>query len=72
LISGNDFAFTETRLIATAIYSRTKQQHKNVTDAGRNCEHVVASVACAAKQRPQIRAQENVTRNAAAIIGRWE
>ena len=36
----------------------------------RNCEHVIADLRC--KAAPPIRAQENVTRNAAAIIGRWE
>jgi len=33
-LSSNDFASTESRLIVTAIHSRTKQHHKDVTDAG--------------------------------------
>ena len=31
-VSRNEFAFTQTRLIMTTIYSRTEQHHKEVID----------------------------------------
>src|SRR4029077_19794654 len=61
LISGNDFAFTETRLIATSIYSRTKQQHKNVTDAGpklRTCSRECRLRCKAATSNPRSRKRD--------------
>jgi hypothetical protein len=43
--------FAKTRLSATAIYSRTKQQHKDVADAGQKLrKYIVAGVASTAKK----------------------
>ena len=71
VLSGNDFALMETRLSAAAIYSRTKQQHKDVADAGqkmRTCNRWL--LALLKSDLPC--AQEDVIRKAAVVIGRGE